>query len=203
MMVIGLTGGIGSGKSTVATMLRNADIPVIDADELAKEVTKAKSTAFKEIVEFFGPKVLNNDNTLDRKLLLKMVFSNKNLLEKLENIIHPRIERLFKKKLNKLAELGVKVIVYMAPLIFEKGLHLNFNKTILIIADEDIRRERIAKRDGLSINDMKEIFKAQFSDRIKISLADEVIKNNGTINELYKNLLLAWERLTGTKLQRE
>lgn len=202
MIVIGLTGGIASGKSTVAAMLQNAKIPVIDADDLAKRVTEKGSPVLSDIVALFGRDILANDQTLDRKKLAKIVFDDGNLLRKLEAIVHPAVEHLRRLLLTELEHSGHKVAVYMAPLIFEKDLHKDKDlaKTLLITADQDLIKRRIANRDGLSMVEAQKRIDAQLDDETKITMADEVIENNGTMDELYKNLALAWQRLTGMKL---
>ncbi len=115
MLVIGLTGGIGSGKSTVAAMLRNAKVPVVDADELARQVIEKNSPGLHELVKVFGADVLNNDGTLNRKRLALIVFSDDRALSQLESILHPKIALACTKALCELEMRGYKIAVYMAP----------------------------------------------------------------------------------------
>lgn len=203
MLVIGLTGGIASGKSTVAAMLTNANIPVIDADILARQVTKKDSPALSKIVSVFGPKILADDHTLDRQALAKIVFAHRDLLRKLEAIIHPEIELLAQQKLTDLERKGHQVAVYMAPLIFETNLHKRLTHTILITAKKEIAVARAQKRDQLEASDIQKRIDAQLDDDTKSRLADYVIANNGSIKELYANLVIAWKKLTGMRLPNE
>lgn len=199
MMVIGLTGGIGSGKSTVATMLLNANIPVIDADKLARELTEKSSEANKEIAQKFG-EVFFADGSLNRAKLAAQVFSDPKKLLELENILHPKIEDLRKSRLAKLEKEGYKVAIYMAPLIFEKGLEKNLDQVILVVADGNIKLSRITKRDNLSHEEAKRRINAQMRDEEKRSKAHVVIENNGSLSELYQKLSLAFKEISGIDL---
>lgn len=201
MMVIGLTGGIASGKSTVAVMLRKANIPVIDADDLAREVTKKGSPVLKKISEIFGARVISEDQSLDRKALGSIVFADHSLLKKLEAIVHPEIKRLAALRLSELAAQGNAVAVYMAPLIFETDLQKDFSKTLLITANKDVVMERAHARDRASKDHIQQRISAQLDDATKKSLADYVIENNGSLEELHENLVKAWMTLTGLRLQ--
>lgn len=199
MMVIGLTGGIGSGKSTVAAMLENADIPVIDADKLARELTEKSSIANKEIAQKFG-EVFFADGSLDRaKLASKVFFDPKKLLE-LESILHPKIEDLRKSRLAKLEKEGYKVAIYMAPLIFEKGLEKNLDQVILVVAKDELKLSRINQRDGLSHEEALRRINAQMKDEEKRSKAHVVIENNGSLSELYQKLSLVFKKISGIDL---
>lgn len=200
MMVIGLTGGIASGKSTVAAMLEKAHIPVIDADDLAKRAVMVDTPGFREIIETFGPTILKDDGTIDRTKLARLVFSDAALLGKLEAIIHPKIKKLAEEKLHHYQTLGHSVVVYMAPLLFEKNLHKNCDKTLLVTANKEIRKARLFSRDQLLNEEAEERFKFQLSDDEKAKLADEIIENNESLFKLYKNLSTAWKKLTNYNL---
>lgn len=200
MMVIGLTGGIACGKNTVATMLRNASIPVIDADIVARFVTQKGSDTLKKIVAVFGDEVLASDQTLDRKKLAQIIFNDYRLRKMLEAIVHKEIEEERKKELKILEEKGHKIAVYMAPLIFETGLHHQLDKTLLVVARRDLILDRVLKRDGWSLDDIQKRMDAQMDEETKKTLADEIIENNGSLDELYKNLVHAWKKLTGMEL---
>lgn len=197
MMVIGLTGGIASGKSTIAAMLRHANIPVIDADELAREVTKENSPTLARITKQFGNGILTNHLSLDRKKLASIVFDDRTLLKKLEAIIHPAIEELRKKQISALEQAGHPVCVYVAPLIFETGIDQSLDATILVTAKKEFVLERILKRDNLSQEDAQKRVDAQLSDDEKRKLADLIIENNGDLDDLYRKLSSTWKKLTG------
>ncbi len=199
MMVIGLTGSIASGKSTAASMLKKSKVPVIDADELAHSLSK-EPQVLKEIQAIFGD-VFNQDKTLNRAKLGELVFGHPAKLKALEGIFHPKIEILRQKQLEQLKKDGYKVAVYMAPLIFEKGLEKTLDKVILITADQKLTHERIKKRDGLSKASAQKRIDAQMSDEQKRSLADVVIENNGSLLELYEKLCQAFMTICAVKLQ--
>ncbi len=200
MMVVGLTGGIASGKSTVAAMLRKANIPVIDADQLAHQLTEPHAPLLKEIAHLFGDDIIAATGALDRKKLAQIVFGDQTKLRKLEAILHPAIRLLAREQLQELADNGQPVAVYMAPLIFEKNLHHDFDKTMLIVTDRDIAIARAHKRDNLPTEHIHKRIDAQMNTEQKIALADEVIENNGTMEDLYINLSAAWKRITGSDL---
>lgn len=201
-MVIGLTGGLASGKSTVAAMLLKANIPIIDADDLARELSKKNTATWQKIVETFGDAILAKDGELDRKKLATIVFAAPEKLAQLENILHPAIKALSSMRLSELAARGHAVAVYMAPLIFEKQMHQQFDKTLLITADRELLINRAQHRDQHSRTHVEQRLSAQLDEDQKIPLADVVIKNNGSLEELSENLYRAWEQLTGMKLQR-
>ena len=200
MKVIGLTGGTGSGKSTVAAMLRKNAIPVIDADDLARRVCVKGSPTLSAIVTTFDKNILASDGSLDRKKLAKIVFDDQHLLRSLEAIVHPAIENLYQQELERLKESGHQIVVYMAPLIFEKDLYKRLTKTLLITARREVIEGRLADRDLLSHEDIKKRLAQQWSNEIKAKLADEVIENNESVDNLYRNLTIVWEKLTGMKL---
>lgn len=200
MIIIGLTGSIASGKSTVAAMLMKANIPVIDADLLAREVTDKNSEGLKEIVREFGSSILTANQSLDRQKLGAIVFADPMRRKKLEAIVHPRVEQRRFEIIYELEQAGHKLVVYMAPLIFEAGLHKHLTKTILVTAPIDTITHRIMKRDNLSESDAQKRIRAQLDDETKISMADAVIINDGTLDELYENTATAWENITGFKL---
>lgn len=200
MMIIGLTGGIGSGKSTVAAILKKCGIAVIDADELAHTLTQKGSQALTDIVAEFGPGILTEQKELNRRKLAHMVFSDQALLTKLEAILHPKIEAARQRLLEELLSKGHQVVVYMAPLLFEKNLHKNLSKTLVIISNRDLVNERIKLRDNLSTDEIEKRLQAQMSNQERTRMADEVLENNGTLDELLLKLKEAWIRLTGRPL---
>jgi dephospho-CoA kinase len=199
MIVIGLTGGIGSGKSTVASMLTKAHIPVIDADILAREAS-AEPKILEHIKARFGKGVFNSDNTLNRSALAHIVFNDKNLLYDLEQIIHPEIQKLFREKYEFFKKKKYKIIVYMVPLLFEKKLEDRVDKILLVIASAEKQINRIINRDGLNHEEAKLRLAAQMTNEEKIAYADEIIENNGSLDELFCQLQKAWLRLCNMDL---
>ena len=132
MKLVGLTGGIASGKSTVAAILRRLGAAIINADELSREVVQPEQEAWEEIIKTFGPDILQEDKTLDRRKLRKIVFDNPEARKKLEAIIHPRVRALAESRISELAAAGSSVIVYEVPLLFEAQIHLWLRPVILV-----------------------------------------------------------------------
>lgn len=184
MKLIGLTGGIASGKSTVAAILARLGAAVINADELSREVVQPGKEAWKEIVDLFGPEILQKDNTLDRRKLRKIVFDRPAARKQLEAIIHPRVRALAEAKIQELAAAGHSVIVYEVPLLFEVQLHHWLRPVILVACDATTQKTRLRQRDRLTETEAQKHIKAQMSLDEKRKLADYIIENNGSFEEL-------------------
>jgi dephospho-CoA kinase len=196
--LIGLTGGIASGKSTVATILKQLGAAVINADELSREVVQPGKGAWKEIVETFGANVLQSDKTLDRKKLRTVVFDNPEARKKLEAIIHPKVRALAEEKIRELAAAGRSIIVYEVPLLFEGQLHHWLRPVILVACDINTQRQRLRDRDQLTNTEAQQHIDAQMSLEEKRKLADYVIENNGNIEELEQQVKSVLENIAAT-----
>ncbi|MEX0804919.1 MAG: dephospho-CoA kinase [Candidatus Binatia bacterium] len=188
MKLIGLTGGIASGKSTVAAILRRLGAQVIDADALAREIVQPSQPAWKEIVETFGKDVLQADDTLDRKKLRTMVFANPDARKQLEAITHPKIRQLAQEKIADCAAAAVPLVVYEAPLFFETNIHGWLRPVILVACDTMTQRRRLQQRDNLTQSEIKKHLGAQMSLEEKRKLADYIIENNGSLADLEKKV---------------
>ena len=184
MKWIGLTGGIGSGKSTVAKMLRELGEPVIDADDLAHEVMACGGTAYSDIVKLFGKGILNSAHEIDRKKLGNMVFSDKNLLKNLESIVHPRVRELSQKRRRELESRGFARAFYDVPLLFEKNLQNQFDTSVLVYCSESLQKQRIRERNGLNDEEIDRRLSAQIPIDEKRQRADFVIDNSGSLADL-------------------
>ena len=177
-MLIGLTGGIASGKSLVAGELKRLGAYLIDADEIAREVVKTGLPAYNEIVKEFGEKILNPDKTINRKELGRIVFSNPELRKRLEQITHPRIRKKIEAEISAIKAKNPKaVIVVDAALLIEGGLYKKMDKVIVVCADEKTQIKRLTERDGLAIEDAKNRIASQMPLKEKRRYADFVIKN--------------------------
>lgn len=187
-MIIGLTGGIASGKTTVSNFLKAKGFLILDADKIAKEISEREEIK-KEIVISFGEKILDNNSNIDRKKLKKIIFEDKKKLEELNSIIHPEVYKFFEKisKEKKLENLE-KIIIFDVPLLFESGIDKLCDKILLIWTSRDKRIERIMKRDSIESSLAQKIIDSQMSDEEKIKKADIVIENNGSIDELYRKI---------------
>jgi dephospho-CoA kinase len=184
--LFGLTGGIASGKSTAATRLRARGVPVIDADELAREVVAPGTAGLREIVEAFGPGVLgpagpDGQQPLDRKALARIAFSDDAARKKLERITHPRITRRTVERSAELARAGEPLACYEAALIVENGAADVFRPLVVVACPEDVQIARIMARDGASREDALARVHAQRPLADKVAVADFVIDTSGSL----------------------
>lgn len=176
MIVVGLTGGVATGKSTVAKMFKQCGAVVIDADKLARDVVKPDKPAWRQVVKMFGKTVLNPDRTLSRQALGAIVFGSRVKLRRLERIIHPRVARQQAKLTRQAARNDPKaVVIYDVPLLFEAGIDKRVDKIIVVTADLETQIERLKKRNGLSRAEALQRIRSQMSLAKKIQRADHVL----------------------------
>ena len=198
MKLVGLTGGIASGKSTVAAILRRLGASIINADELSREVVQPGQDAWKEIIKSFGPDILQENKALDRRKLRKIVFDNPEARKKLEAIIHPRVRALAERRISELAAAGSSVIVYEVPLLFEAQIHLWLRPVILVACDLETQKKRLLERDHLTELEAQQHLDAQMSLEKKRKLADYVIENDGTREELEQQVRAVLQKIQAT-----
>ena len=184
-IVLGLTGSFGTGKSSVASIFRSAGAEVIDADRIAHECLESATPSYKKIVRIFGKNILLKDGKINRPELGRMVFNNKNLLKKLNSIVHPFVVSEIKKQI-KLSKEGL--IVLDAPLLIEAGLKGVVDKLIVVKATQEEQIQRLLERSSLSKFEILKRIKAQIPLREKARLADFVIDNSGSISETKKQV---------------
>jgi dephospho-CoA kinase len=196
MILVGLTGGVATGKTTVAKMFKQCGAAVIDADQLAHDVVKPGKPAWRQIVKAFGKTVLNPDRTLNRRELGALVFGNRTKLRQLEQIIHPRVAREQQRLVRRIAKRKPHtVVIYEVPLLFEAGVDKRVDKIIVVTADRETQIARLKKRSGLSRAEALRRISSQMPLAKKIKQADHVL--NGTlpppslrrqVGQLLKNL---------------
>ena len=180
MILVGLTGGVATGKSTVAKMFKQCGAVVIDADELAREVVKPGKPAWREIVTLFGKTILNRDRSLNRQALGSIVFRNRTKRRQLERIIHPRVAREQARLTKQAARTDPQaVVIYDVPLLFEAGIDTRVDTTIVVAADRKTQVARLKKRNGLSQAEAVRRIRSQMPLAKKIQRADHVL--NGTL----------------------
>jgi dephospho-CoA kinase len=183
MFVVGLTGGIASGKSTVARMFEEAGVPVICTDELAHEVVKAGSRALREIESAFGPDVIGRDGELDRSAMAGAVFQDESKRKVLESIIHPRIAEEMERRKLELAQTGHGMVVVDVPLLYEVGWEKMCDAVVVVFAKPSDQERRLTDRDGLSPEGVRFRIGAQASIEEKAKAADYVIDNTGSLEQ--------------------
>ncbi|WKS31842.1 dephospho-CoA kinase [Corynebacterium propinquum] len=195
MKIIGLTGGIGSGKSTVARALNKHGYPIVDADHIAREIVEPGQPALQELAEEFGADILDADGVLDRGLLASRAFENKETTQRLNNITHPRINQRTQELFDKAREHGAEAVIYDMPLLIDKGLHKDMDATIVVHAAEHVRLERLTTKRGLEVDDVRRRINAQIGDETRKQHADILLDNNGTEEDLNKQIAQAVDKI--------
>lgn len=191
MKWIGLTGGIGSGKSTATEILRGLGVPVIDADELARRALEPNHEPYRLVVAWLGESVLGSNKEIDRAKLAEKVFKSSESRLKLEQIVHPWVQDEVRKKKEELRQQNYSFAIYDVPLLFEKDLEAQFDQTLLISSSESTQRNRLKARNGWSDQQITDRLQAQLSMEEKRKRAHVVIENEGTKEEL-KSALQQW-----------
>lgn len=195
-LVIGLTGSIATGKSTISSMFTELGIPVIDADKLARDVVEPGEAAYLKLIEEFGESILLNDQSIDRERLGAIVFSNEDKRKKLNGIVHPAIRKRMVQQREELIALGEACIVLDIPLLFESKLEHFVDKTLVVYVDEAIQLSRLMERNKFSKEEAQARIHAQIPVKKKAEKADGTINNNGTIDESFnqlKEILSTWD----------
>lgn len=192
-MVIGITGGIGSGKSVVTSLLRDKfDAAVIDTDTIGHEVMEIGKSAYKKVVEIFGNKVIAEDGSIDRKKLGSLVFDNRELLCKLNDIIHPAVEAEVDKRIAEFTQKKYKYIALETALLIKVRYNRKCDKVWFVYADKDIRLKRLYENRGIGKEKAGKIFESQNTEEEFRQIADDIIDNSGSEAETeiqIKNIL--------------
>ena len=185
-MIIGLTGGIGSGKSAAAALFKGIGVDLIDADDLARDSLNINSEGYKLFIEEFGDTYLDENKNINRELIRKLIFNDSDAKSKLENIIHPIVRsgiEVFIK--NKKSDYCIIVV----PLIFETNSSKIYDRVLVIDCDVDVQISRTSKRDNQTKSDIENIINKQATREQRLSIADEVIVNNGSLDLLRSEVL--------------
>jgi dephospho-CoA kinase len=191
VLLIGLTGGIGSGKSTVARLLERHGAVVIDADQLAREAVAKGTPGFDRVVAAFGATVLTPDGDLDRSALAARIFSDPAEKAALEAIVHPEVARRFGEMVESLRT-SDRVVVYVTPLLVELGLAPAFDVVVVVTASPHLRISRVASDRGLSPDDVRERMAAQATDEQRMEVADVLVDNDGSLADLEPQVDRLW-----------
>lgn len=195
MLKIALTGGPGSGKSTVARMFRDLGAEVIDADEVAHAVVAKGTPAWEELRRDFGPEYFLEDGSLNRAKMAELVFQDAAARRKLNAIIHPRVTREIARRLQDLAGRGVGLVLVEVPLLFEAGLEKNFDRVIVVDADPEAQIERLTARDSRPAVEARGILDAQWPLENKKARADYLVDNRGSLSDTRDQVKELWHKL--------
>jgi len=196
-MIIGLTGGIGSGKTTVAALFAQKGALVIDTDVIARDVVQSDSPVLEAIRREFGDDVILSDGALDRTALARIIFGDEAKRAKLNALTHPEILKRV------LAIIGAQpvesIIVVVVPLLFESGFDGSCNRSIAVIASPELRRHRLQERDGLSVSEVEARMRAQLPDAEYEKRADIVIRNDDNLTALGREVDRAWQAISAAR----
>jgi dephospho-CoA kinase len=184
MKWIGLTGGIGTGKTTVAEFIKQSGYPVINADEVAHQALSPVGPIFHHIIKAFGGDILSGEGEIDRRRLGAKIFKNEEQRLKLESLIHPYVKQEVKSWRSALEKQGQKLAFYDVPLLFEKNMQSEFDKVVVVWCDEKLQMERLLKRSGFSPIEAKDRIASQLPMKDKKARADFLIENNSTLEAL-------------------
>lgn len=194
-MIIGLTGGIACGKTTVAAVLKRKSAAVLDADKFAKDIVQKGTNAYNEIISAFGAEILDENGDIDRRALGSLVFNNMEYKKILEGIIHPRvIERMEVEAQNIKKEYPNKIVVFDVPLLFEAGMQDKVDQVWVVAASEETQLKRIMNRRPLTRKEALDRIKSQMPIEEKVKFADVVIYNEGSLEELEEKVKYYWDK---------
>ena len=195
MFLVGLTGNIGSGKSTVAQLLSERGATIIDADVLARRAVESGTEAHRAIAERWGTSVLAPDGMLDRAALRRIVFSDPEELEQLNVIVHPEVERMRAELVERARQRGDRLVVCDIPLLFERHMSERFDRIVLVDAPRPTRLERLVRERGLREAEAMEMIVAQMPAELKRARADMVIDNDSSLTALDNRVTEVWDAL--------
>jgi dephospho-CoA kinase len=198
LKLIGLTGGAGSGKSTVSAMLRNLGAAVIDADEATHAVYEPGTAGFEAVVREFGPEVVR-DGRIDRARLGELVFDDVNARHRLNQIVHPLVREWMAARTAEAAQADAQVVVQDVPLLFENGLARLYSTDVLVYVPEDLQLERLVKGRGLSPATARAMILSQMPIEEKRKLAHHVIDNSGTVEATRQQVQRLWQDVLGVR----
>jgi len=184
MRLVGLTGGIASGKSTFASALRQLGAPVLDADQLARDAVRRGTPALREIVRTFGEEVLAPDGELDRRRMAARVFSDPAARTRLEAIVHPAVRRAVAEETSRLAASGHDLAFYDVPLLYETGLDREVECVVVVFAPPEVQRARLVARDGVGLDEAEARIASQLPIEEKGRRADVLVVNEGDVTAL-------------------
>jgi dephospho-CoA kinase len=198
MLKVGLTGGIGSGKTAASNLFHDLGIHIIDTDLITHELINNDQSVLKRILASFGPGVLNEEGKIDRKKLAQIVFKDKENKQRLETILHPEIRNEVNRQIQTCnsSDSPPAYIIIVIPLLLETDFHALVDRILVVTSDESIRIERIKQRDNRSLDEIQAIIASQVSDEKRLNAADDIIENNKDFSTLATNVHRLHEKYT-------
>ena len=191
---VAVTGGAGSGKSSVCNRLKALGIPIISSDALAREAVAPGSRAHKKILNYFGKKVLSNDGKLNRQMLRRIIVNDDAARLTIERFIHPEITRLLQQKMTQAEQNGDRVVAVEVPLLFELGMEKQFDLVVIVSADPKVRVKRLMDRDNVSREDAEHLLNVQMPEQEKVKRGGFVLLNNGSAKQLINSVDRFYEK---------
>ncbi len=203
MLIVGVTGGVASGKTTVSRMFEEEGAYLIEADQIARELVQPHSPAWRQITRVFGKEILEKDGTIDRKRLGNQAFSDSGQRRLLNEILHPRIKKEMGKRASKIGRKDPHaIVVFDVPLLVETGFHREVDRVVVITSKETQQIERLKKRAGMSEEETRRIISSQMDLEEKVKAADFVIRNEGSIEEIRRRVREVFQELRRIPLQK-
>ena len=191
---VAVTGGAGSGKSSVCNRLKELGIRVISSDTLAREAVAPGTTAHEKILNYFGKKVVLSDGNLNRQILRRIIVNDNTARRSLERFIHPEISKLMQRKMAQAEQNGDRVVAVEVPLLFELGMEKQFDLVVVVTANPKLRVKRLMDRDKVSREDAEELLKVQMTDQEKVKRGGFVLSNNGSTDQLMSSVDRLYEK---------
>ena len=195
ILKVAVTGGAGSGKTSVCNRLKALGVKVISADEMAREAVAPGSTAFKKIVRYFGNTVLLSDGTLNRKILRRMITDDDDARLAMERFIHHEIAKLILKNVVFAEKEGSRMVVIEVPLLYELDMKEKFDWVVVVSADKELRVKRLMERDQTSRDEAMDLINVQMPDKEKVDRADYVVRNEGSMEKLVESVDILFNNL--------
>jgi dephospho-CoA kinase len=202
MLIVGLTGGVASGKSVVSRILKEEGAYLIDADQIARELVQPRTSAWEELVKVFGKEILQKNGSIHRKQLAAKVFSDPTQRDLLNRTLHPRIKEEMGRRLKAIGQKDPEAIVVIdAPLLVEMGNHREMDKVIVVISTEAQQIARLREREGMDQEEARRIMASQMATEEKVKVADFVIRNEGSLEETERRAREVFQELKRIALQ--
>ncbi len=195
MLKVAVTGGAGSGKTTVVRMFKEQGAEVLDADEVAHQVVAVGEPAWEELRRTWGPEFFHEDGSLDRAKVAQRVFSNPEARRRLNEVIHPQVALKIKERLQALEKQGAPLVVVEVPLLFEAGLQRAYDRIVVVFAEPEDQANRLEGRNHRPLEEIAGILKAQWPLKEKQALADYVVDNRGTLSDTRRQVENIWREL--------